>query len=217
MKFGFPLSKTSEGPPGASPPVDEDLVKIALGAPAGDTRAFRELVNRHQGMVKANCRYLGSSPDDAEDLAQEVFVKAYFALPSYEGRAKFRTWLHRIKINHCLNFLKSKHNKKTVPIEAEALIGCAELRVQPHTKTDLAHVMRAQKVREVLDSLPEPLRVSLILSDLDGLSYQGVADALGISMSAARMRINRAREKFRERYAGKRTKPAERSPEGARP
>lgn len=82
---------------------DRELVELALSAREGDTRAFEELVKRYQGRILADCRYLSRDGSQSEDLAQEVFVKAYFALGQFEGRASFRHWLQRIKVNHCLN------------------------------------------------------------------------------------------------------------------
>ena len=72
---------------------DERLVEEARGAPAGDLRAFGELVRRHETAVKSNCRYMSGSPADAEDLAQDVFVKAYFGLRKFAGRAPLLHWL----------------------------------------------------------------------------------------------------------------------------
>ncbi|HHN74324.1 MAG TPA: sigma-70 family RNA polymerase sigma factor, partial [Acidobacteria bacterium] len=87
---------------------DDQLVETAKSAPPGDMRAFEQLVERYQRSVHTNCRYLGGSESDAEDLAQEVFIKAFFGLQRFEGRAQFKTWLQRIKVNHCLNHLRKK-------------------------------------------------------------------------------------------------------------
>ena len=85
-------------------------------AAEGDMGAFETLVERHRNRVMANCRYISGSPADAEDLAQEVFVKAFFGLQNFEGRAQFATWLNRIKVNHCLNFLEKAEGKHVAMI-----------------------------------------------------------------------------------------------------
>ena len=90
---------------------DDELIRGALSAPPGDTRAFDELVRRHQGHIRANCRFIVEDPESSQDLAQEVFVKAYFGLASFEGRSSFRTWLRRIKVNQCLSFLESPRSR----------------------------------------------------------------------------------------------------------
>ena len=85
---------------------DEELVELARAAGRYDARPFETLVRRHQAFVAANCSAITRLPNDVDDLAQEVFVKAFFGLRRFEGRAPFRAWLHRIKVNHCLNHLR---------------------------------------------------------------------------------------------------------------
>lgn len=181
-------------------PNDDDLVALAKAAQEGDTRAFDQLVLRHQRGVMANCRHLTRAPSDAEDLAQEVFVKAYFALPRFEGRSSFKTWINRIKINHCLNHLKKKENQVFVDMEDEALSRTPAMRVEADAETqDKARTQRRQ-IRQALDAMTDTLRVPLVLRDFDKLPYQEIAEQLGISLSAVKMRIKRARETFRELY-----------------
>lgn len=177
---------------------DEALVREALAAPDGDTRAFAELVRRHQAAVMANCRYLTRSADDAEDLAQEVFVKAFFKLDSFEERARFGTWLQRIKVNHCLNFLRSKKGKSFVDANEPELE--PQLRVDEHPGSEAEVAAERARIRAVLDSMPDSLRVPLVLCDVDGLSYKEIQDELGLGLSAVKMRISRARDEFRRRW-----------------
>src|SRR5262245_58873725 len=104
---------------------DDDLVRQTLKAGAGDRRAFEILVKRYQARVVANCRHITRDFNYAEDLAQEVFVKAFFALNRFEGRSSFKTWLQKIKVNHCLNHLKAKQGKVFVDVDDEALMNAA--------------------------------------------------------------------------------------------
>lgn len=97
---------------------DEELVRRVRQAAQGDFRAFEALVERYQDRVQANCRHLSGSPTDAEDLAQEVFVKAFYGLRRFEGRASFHTWLRRIKANHCINFLRATRGKTFLDLDA---------------------------------------------------------------------------------------------------
>ena len=101
---------------------DELLIRIRE-AGEGDLRPFEELVRRYQGKVTTNCRFLSGSPDDAEDLAQEVFMKVYFGLAGFEGRSSFNTWVQRIKSNHCINFVKKKR-LETVDLDSPGVEGC---------------------------------------------------------------------------------------------
>ncbi len=178
---------------------DERLVREALDAPDGDTHAFAELVRRHQSAVLANCRYLTRSPDDAEDLAQEVFVKAFFKLDTFEERARFSTWLQRIKVNHCLNFMRSRKGKSFVDANEPDLE--PELKVEANPASEAETASERARIRAVLDSLPDSLRVPLVLCDVDELSYKEIQDQLGLGLSAVKMRIARAREEFRRRWS----------------
>jgi RNA polymerase sigma-70 factor (ECF subfamily) len=179
---------------------DLGLVLAAQEAVAGDSRAFERLVERHQEHVVTNCRYMTRSSADAEDLAQEVFVKAYFALAEFERRSSFKSWLQRIKVNHCLNFLKKKRGRLFVDVEAPELAGDPALAVKPRAERLAASGEHREIIGEILDAMSETLSVPLILCDMDGLSYQEIADSLEIGLSAVKMRIKRAREEFRRLF-----------------
>ena len=179
---------------------DDQLVQAAKDAPQGDMRAFEQLVERYQRAVHTNCRYLGGSETDADDLAQEVFIKAFFGLRRFEGRAQFKTWLQRIKVNHCLNHLRKREGKTFVPVDDPAVQNVQELQVSPEAPQALHSESQRQAIDLVLDSMADTLRLPLLMRDLDGLSYQEIADTLGIGLSAVKMRIKRARQEFRLRY-----------------
>lgn len=178
---------------------DEDLVAALQDAPAGDLRAFDVLVERHQAKVLTNCRYISGSPDDAPDLSQEVFVKAYFALQRFEGRSSFATWIQRIKTNHCINFLKKKR-RRMVDVDDPAVAAEGPMSVRPEGARRVEQMDQRQLIREILDGMADTLRVPLVMRDMDGFSYQEIAEELDIGLSAVKMRILRARQEFRERY-----------------
>ncbi len=180
---------------------DESLVEQARSGVRGDLRAFEQLVNRHQGFVHTNCRQMSGSAEDAQDLTQEVFVKAYFGLARFEGRSSFGSWVKRIKVNHCLNFLRRKRGKQFVDVDDPINESVQELQVAPGADRGLESRDAQDRIRHVLTGLPETLRLPLILRDLDGLSYQEIADELKLGLSATKMRIKRGREEFRRRYA----------------
>jgi RNA polymerase sigma-70 factor (ECF subfamily) len=166
---------------------DEELVSLAQHAPPGDLRAFTELIARHQPGVAANCRHMTGSVEDSQDLTQEVLVKAYFALQGFRGSSQFRSWLWRIKINHCLRFLERANRVTFVELDDEATTDFAETGGEGSENLQ-------QLVSSALDHLPDTLRVPVVLRDLDGLAYQQIADTLGIGLSAAKMRVKRGRE-----------------------
>ena len=166
----------------------------------GDLRAFEQLMGRHQKRILADCRYLTRDDNNAEDLAQEVFVKVFFALPTFEGRSSFRHWLQRIKVHRCLNHLKTRHGKDSLSLDADFTDSYEQLHVPAAALQDLESEARRQRIDEILHTMPDTLRIPLVMCDMDELSYDEIAAALGIGLSAVKMRIKRAREQFRIRY-----------------
>lgn len=179
---------------------DDKLAEQVAQAAAGDMRAFDKLVLRHQDFVLANCRSISGSGEDAQDLAQEVFVKAYFGLKRFEGRSSFGGWLKRIKVNHCLNYLRSKRGRRFVDVEDPVNESAEQLQVRPSAQRDLEAGDERARIQGVLEAMPDTLRLPLIMRDLDGLAYQEIADAMGLGLSAVKMRIKRGREDFRRRF-----------------
>jgi RNA polymerase sigma-70 factor, ECF subfamily len=184
---------------------DDQLVERVRTEGHGDARPFEELVRRHQGFVVANCRVITRSAADAEDLAQEVFVKAFFGLKRFEGRAQFRTWIQRIKVNHCLNHLRKTRGTIMVDIDDVTQEDHREMQVPPNAHVNLQTASDRDRILGVLDAMSDTLRIPLMLRDGDGQSYEEIASQLGLGLSAVKMRIKRAREEFRARYAGNST------------
>ena len=180
---------------------DDELVEQARANGNDDTRPFEELVTRHKGFVFANCRVITRLPNDAEDLAQEVFVKAFFGLRRFEGRSQFRTWLQRIKVNHCLNHLRKMRGAVMVDIGEVTPEGQHGLQTAPTADIDLQSASDRERIMIALDAMSDVLRIPLMLRDGDGQSYEEIATQLGIGLSAVKMRIKRARADFRQRFA----------------
>jgi RNA polymerase sigma-70 factor (ECF subfamily) len=181
------------------PPIsDEELLTRIREAGEGDLRPFEELVRRYQAKVTTNCRYLSGSPDDAEDLAQEVFMKVYFGLAGFEGRSSFNTWVQRIKSNHCINFVKKKR-LQTVDLETPGVEKASS--VPPKAERELEKEAAKARVGGILLQMSETLRIPLVLRDMDGMAYDEIAEELGIGLSAVKMRIKRGREEFRRLVA----------------
>jgi RNA polymerase sigma-70 factor (ECF subfamily) len=180
--------------------VTVNLVREAQKAMEGDFRAFEQLVELHTNQVLSNCRHLTRNPAVAEELAQDVFLKAYFGLRGFEGRSTFKHWLQRIKVNHCLNFLKGEAGRSHINIDDPTLAEEPELRVAPVADRSSENQSEQKLIVSILDSMSDNLRIPLIMCDMDELSYEEIATTLEISLSATKMRITRAREQFRGRY-----------------
>jgi RNA polymerase sigma-70 factor (ECF subfamily) len=180
---------------------DESLVAEVRRSTEGDTRAFEELVRRHERHVLANCRHLTRASHDAEDLAQEVFVKAFFAIERFEGRSTFRTWLTQVKTNHCLNYLRARRGVSYVELDdRDDVPPDPKLRADPTALRNLERRDQRARITAALDSLPDLLRIPLVLREVDGLAYEAIAQTLGVGLSAVKMRIKRGREQFREAF-----------------
>ena len=179
---------------------DEELLQAVREAPEGDLRAFERLVQRYRKRILADCRYLTRDENNAEDLAQEVFVKAFFGLSGFESRSSFRHWLQSIKVHHCLSFLKKREGKGTLVVDDVTVEKYEQLQVSPAVTKRLDAMESREKIDEILSSMPATLRIPLVMRDMDDLSYEEIAGSLGIGLSAVKMRIKRAREQFRRLY-----------------
>jgi RNA polymerase sigma-70 factor (ECF subfamily) len=163
-------------------PTDADLVSRAQ---AGRLDAFEELVRRHRlGTYRVALRMLGNETD-AEDAAQDAFVQAWRNLAGFRADAAFSTWMYRIVTNRCLNMLRARRRTEPLPEDREA----------PASRPDRIAEGRWQVedlARAIARLTPEQ-RAPLVLRELEGCSYEEIADALDLSMSAVKSRLHRAR------------------------
>ncbi len=172
---------------------DEELVQICLARGMKDERPFRELLRRHQQTVWHTCYQFVQNTQDAEDLTQEVFFRAYRSLAQFAGRASFKTWLRRIAINTSQNELRRRSRRpqeEETPLEdmAEWLPARGG-----SSATDRAAQTPQEYLAEALATLQPEVYEVLQLKDLEQRPYAEVAQILGISQSAAKMRVQRAR------------------------
>ena len=180
---------------------DADLVRRAQ---SGDRDAFDALVTRSESKVYGLCLKMLGNPEDAEDVLQEVFLKAYQSLPGFRGDAAFSTWLYRIATNACLMRIR-KRKLDTVPldqpIEPE---GGGTRDVADWTKDPASEVMN-DELRGVLaqhiNELAPDNRIVFVLRDIHGLTTEDTASVLGLTPPAVKSRLHRARLYLRERLS----------------
>ena len=138
--------------------------------------------------------------EDAQDMAQEAFLKAYNSLPSFRGDSKFSSWLYRIVSNVCLDFLRKKGKRQTVSLSAEDDDGEDVVLDVPDTAQSpealLEKKLTRDAVRRGLASLPEDARQILLLREIQGLSYEEIADVLVLEVGTVKSRIFRARKRL---------------------
>jgi len=177
-------------------PTDEKLVARTL---AGDRNAFRVLVERHYNAVLRLCRSILRHPEDAEDATQEVFVRVYEALGQFAGRGAFGAWLRRMTVNHCLNRVQSaqaKASARSYSLDLLADTLPASQECDPEER--LLRSEAQARIKMELNELPESQRAALALRLLEGLSYEEIADLMGVPVNSVRSWLHRGRARLRE-------------------
>lgn len=176
--------------------------KLVQRAQRGDLRAFDLLVLKYQGRISALVsRYLSDSAD-VEDVTQEAFIKAYRALERFRGDSAFYTWLYRIAANAAKNHLVAKGRRPRSDASIEDAEAFDEFGLNSDSGSPEAIAMGDELVGVVdaaMQALPEELRAALTLRELEGLSYDDIAEVLGCPVGTVRSRIFRAREAIDER------------------
>jgi len=175
--------------------VDQELI---LRVQRGDKRAFDLLVLKYQQkVINLVSRYVRDS-SEAQDVAQEAFIKAYRALPRFRGDSAFYTWLYRIAINTAKNHIVSQSRRPpSNGVETEVAEQLdAGVRLQEHATPEnfLLEDEIALTVRQAIDNLPDDLRTAITLRELEGLSYEEIANTMSCPVGTVRSRIFRARE-----------------------
>ncbi|MEY3943461.1 MAG: polymerase sigma factor RpoE [Pseudomonadota bacterium] len=179
-------------------PSDLDLVQRVKN---GDKEAFNLLVLKYQRKVGRLVRRLVSNSDEADDVVQEAFIKAYRALPQFRGDSAFYTWLYRIAVNTAKNHLVSR-GKRPISLselasndEDEESFEAPVVTIDNNTpEAELMSRQIAETVNRAVSALPEELQTALSLREIDGLSYEEIAEAMNCPIGTVRSRIFRARE-----------------------
>ena len=175
--------------------LDEDLVQRVQ---RGDKTAFDFLVVKYQHKIIQLVNRFVKDPSEAQDVAQETFIKAYRALGSFRGDAAFYTWLYRIAINTAKNYLVSRTRRSSnyqVDIqEAEAIENASQLQGLETPERLLLNQEIIDTIKTTMDQLPEEMRTAIMLREFDGMSYEEIAEAMDCPVGTVRSRIFRARE-----------------------
>lgn len=182
---------------------DLEIVRAVL---AGDREAYADLVRAHQARVRGLCLSLLLNATEADDAAQDVFIKAYESLSKFRHDSSFSTWLCRIASNHCLDLLRKKSRHKTDSLDAlleqkgeqirRLLVTAQEI----PDSSEALHGEKTELIQKVLGALPMDHREILILREAQGLSYEEIGSILGCSLDAVKARLRRARQRMEEKF-----------------
>lgn len=178
----------------------EEEAGIVSRVQAGDANAFEELVTAYEKNVYNLALRMTGNPEDAADMSQEAFLKAFHSLHSFRGESKFSVWLYRIVSNVCLDFLRRKSRRQTVSLSTEDDDG-GEAQLELPDESQAPEALLEQKltrdaVRRGLEALPPEQRQILLLREIQGLSYDEIADALALESGTVKSRIFRARKRL---------------------
>jgi RNA polymerase sigma-70 factor (ECF subfamily) len=169
---------------------DGDLITRFKG---GDLSGFEELVRKYQDRIYNLCRYMIQDAHDAQDAAQDVFLKAYGSLKAFKPDASLYAWLYRIAVNTCLDY-----KKKSRPEQAEDESVIDDLAsTEPSPEQRYQSKEMGQSIQLALQKLPEHLRAAIVLKEIEDLSYEEIAEVLHTSIGTVKSRISRAREELR--------------------
>ena len=181
--------------------IDQLLVERAQ---AGDKHAFELLVAKYQRKLARLLSRFVRDAAEVDDVAQEAFIKAYRALPSFRGDSAFYTWLYRIGINTAKNYLVAQGRRAPTSTEfdaqdAESFEDASQLRDINTPESLLQSKQVGDTINAAMDGLPDELRNAIVLREIDGLSYEEIAEAMSCPIGTVRSRIFRAREPVAEK------------------
>ena len=191
-------------PPSEVTPAASEETALVAKAQAGDAQAFTDLVNRYERKIYRIAKHITQNDEDAEDVLQETFLKAYEHLGGFQGNSKFYTWIVRIAVNESLMKLRKRKGDRTVPLDEPMDTGeemvTREIAVWEDNPEQRYSREEIQDILErAVESLKPDFRTVFTLRDIEELSTEETAEALGISVPAVKSRLLRARLALREK------------------
>lgn len=185
--------------------MEDQELQLVERAKNGDREAFKELVEAYQRKVYGICIGMLKNPDDSMDVTQEVFIKVYRYLENFNQQSSFYTWIYRITVNKCIDFIRKKKRQRevdydeTVPQSSDSEEGeWTPSRLGLNPDRVYARKELRGKMLEALESLGEKHRTILILREVEGLSYEEIADVLQVSKGTVMSRLYHARRYFQD-------------------
>jgi RNA polymerase sigma-70 factor (ECF subfamily) len=193
--------REAEQTPAAPKAGDAEEIALVAKARQGDLSAYDDLVRRYQERIYATVYHMTSNHEDANDLAQEAFIKAFHALKSFKGGSSFYTWVYRIAVNKTINFLKQRKNRAQMSLDdldfnAEHDPDLVALISDKTPRRDIGLAELQEKLNEAMQKLSEPHRLVVTLHDVQGLSHEEIAKIMGCNIGTVRSRLFYARQQL---------------------
>lgn len=182
-----------------------DDLSLVAACRDGRTEAFSLLVQRYQGRLFPTIARLVGSPEDAEDILQDAFVRAFEKLDQFQGESSFYTWIYRIAVNLALSGHRRRRVRTVAAIRRRALLRGphpVDESAEADPSVPLERAERERLVRAALDQLGPEHRAVVLLKDFDGRRYEEISEILGIPVGTVRSRLHRARCELRDRLRG---------------
>ena len=198
MIMAEPAERTDQDPAAEVPAEEMDLVRRAQ---RGDLKAYDDLVQRYQERIYATIYHMTSNHEDANDLAQDSFIKAFQALKSFKGGSSFYTWLYRIAVNKTINFLKQRKNRTHMSLNdldfnTENNPDLVALISENTPRRDAGLKELQEKLNAALLKLSEPHRLVVVLHDVQGQSHEEIAEVMDCNIGTVRSRLFYARQQL---------------------
>lgn len=171
----------------------------------GNEQAFKQLVENYQKLVVNTCFGMVHNTEDAEDIAQEVFIEVFRSIQNFRADSKISTWLYRIAVNRSLNFIRDNKRKKWVHSIEDLVKGISRQvgeiqNINNETPvSELENSQRAKILHEAIDSLPENQKTAFTLNKYEDLSYKEISEVMNLSVSSVESLIHRAKIKLQEK------------------
>ncbi len=172
---------------------DDILIKLFQN---GEKDVYRYLVERHQEKVRNIIFSIFNDPDLVDDIAQEVFIKAYQALPKFRFESSFYTWVYRIAVNKCRDELRKKKVKRFFSFSS--FEHTTNSKIENHSSVTFDDENLKSVIEDSIKQLPEKFRMPIILKDIDGLSYDEIAEVLDCEVGTVKSRLSRGRSMLKE-------------------
>ena len=176
--------------------------RLIRRASDGDAGAFNTLMGMHERRMYAVALRMCKTPEDAQDCLQEAMLRIYRAISGFKSQSSFSTWVYRITMNTCLDELRRRKNHPNTSLD-----GLLDAGWSPSDEDDTPerHALNTEvraNLRQFIQELPEDMRAAVVLRDIQGYSYEEIADILDANVGTVKSRISRGREKLREKISG---------------